>query len=125
MEYVEALLPVPAKPSWLLRIQQIVEQLIALDVPVVDRATCGTDGYTLVSHRPKATKLFADGSYIPDAGVGAWAFYIPAFQIRGCEASPGTSAEQFEFIAVIQGLQELVRRHIARARVLPIRSLFD
>jgi hypothetical protein len=30
----------PAKPQWMLRIPMILEQLQALDVPVVDRSVC-------------------------------------------------------------------------------------
>src|ERR1700683_229687 len=30
----------PAKPQWLLRVPEILEELRALDVPVVDRAVC-------------------------------------------------------------------------------------
>src|SRR4051812_43443658 len=51
--------------------------------------------------------VYVDGSFREEQGLGAWAFVIPALQLKASGCELGVNIQEFEFRAVLEGLRAL------------------
>jgi ribonuclease HI len=87
----------PAKPSWLLNIPDIIRRLSAL---------VGHDRRSVTVLEPIA--VFTDGSFYDEVKHGAWAFSIPLLGMEGSGAGTGRDIARFELMAVVRALAQLL-----------------
>jgi ribonuclease HI len=66
--------------------------------------------------------IYGDGSFSAEAGIGAWAFRVPALNIEGAGSEHGKSVQRFEFLAILEGIEAVVN---ADKSGLPIHVFSD
>ena len=67
--------------------------------------------------RSHSIDVYADGSFQVEHALGAWAFVIPALQLKGSGCEWGANIQEFELLAVLHGLRALQGRSVTRVRV--------
>ncbi len=68
-------------------------------------------------NRSHSIDVYADGSFQVEHALGAWAFVIPALQLKASGCEWGANIQEFELLAVLEGLRALQGRSAARVRV--------
>src|SRR6202035_2884525 len=58
---------------------------------------------------PEEIMIYGDGSFSYELSAGAWAAHVPSFGLQIVGSGFGPSAGHFEFCALVEGIQAVVR----------------